>query len=174
MARRGANARETTIGAWSYASAARAIPEVERSSARGLRYRGRVASISGWLTAAIILIAGAIPLAVRIKRKKRAAPTSRPIRLHVTLGLSVAAFSGIHTLASLLDLGSSDVVAAGDLALALGAAAFLVLLAHTGLGFQLRNPKLRNRRAIRRQHWITATLLVVAVAAHAWLLATAG
>jgi hypothetical protein len=132
-----------------------------------------VASLTGWLAAAIILAAGAIPLVARLLRGKRAAPDAPPIRAHVMVGLAVAALSGAHTLAAILDLGSPEVVAAGDLALALGAAGFLVLLAHTGLGLQLRNPKLRRRQSIRRQHWLTASLLLAAVAAHAWLLLTA-
>lgn len=131
------------------------------------------ASWSGWLAALIIVMAATIPLIARQQRGKRAAPDSPPIRLHVTVGLAVAAVSAIHTLLAILNLGAPEVIAAGDIPLAIGALAFLVLLAHTGLGLQLRNPKLRHRRQIRRQHWLTASILVVAVTLHAWFLFTA-
>ncbi len=85
--------------------------------------------------------------------------------------VAAAAFS--HTLTAVLALGSPSAIGAGDWALASGAAAFLVLLAHTGLGLQLRKPKLRRRGDIRRQHWTTATLIVTAIVVHVGLLLNA-
>ncbi|MEM9874967.1 MAG: hypothetical protein AAF928_08735, partial [Myxococcota bacterium] len=69
--------------------------------------------------------------------------------------------------------GSPQAIASGEVALAMGALAFLVLLSHTGLGLQLRRPKLRRRGDKRRQHLITATLITVAVGLHAGLLMSA-
>jgi hypothetical protein len=91
----------------------------------------------------------------------------------VVIGMTVAAAAFFHTLAAVLALGSPSAIGAGDLALLSGAIAFVVLLAHTGLGLQLRKPKLRRRAEIRRQHWTTATLIVLAVGAHVALLLTA-
>jgi hypothetical protein len=132
-----------------------------------------VAVWSGWIAAALVPLAASIPLIVRLRRGKRAPPTSTPTRWHVIVGMVVAAVAFFHTLTAVLALGSPSAIGAGELALGSGALAFLVLLAHTGLGLQLRKPKLRRRAEIRRQHWITATLIVIAIAIHAWLLLTA-
>lgn len=132
-----------------------------------------MAALSGWLALALIPAAALVPLLARLRRGKRAAPTSPPIRGHVVVGLAVAAVSFAHILLAVVELGSPSAIGAGELALGAGAAAFVVLLAHTGLGLQLRDPKLRHRKEKRGQHWITATLITVAVAAHAYALATA-
>ena len=110
---------------------------------------------------------------MRLRQGKRAAPTSVPTRWHVVVGMIVAGAAFLHTLTAVFALGSPSAIGAGDLALASGAAAFLVLLAHTGLGLQLRKPKLRRRADIRRQHWATATLIVVAISVHVGMLLSA-
>lgn len=132
-----------------------------------------MAAWSGWLAFALIPLAAVVPLIARLKRGKRATPTSAPIRGHVVVGLIVAGVSFLHILLAVVDLGSPSAVGAGDLALGAGALAFVVLLAHTGLGLQLRNPKLRHRKEKRGQHWITATLIAITVSAHAYALFTA-
>jgi hypothetical protein len=128
---------------------------------------------SGWVAAALILVAAVVPVGYRLKAGKRAVPTSPTIRSHVVVGLVVAGVSFLHTLVSVLALGSPSAVAVGDLALAFGGLAFLALVAHTGLGLQLRDPKLRHRADKRRSHVITALVITAAVAAHAALLLTA-
>ena len=60
------------------------------------------------------------------------------------------------------------------LALMPGAVAFLVLVAHGGLGLQLRKEKLRDRPQKRRAHLVTAICIVVAVAVHAAVLLRTG
>lgn len=82
----------------------------------------------------------------------------------------IAAMAFSHTLTAVLSLGSPSAIGAGELALLSGAVAFVVLLAHTGLGLQLRKPKLRRRDEIRRQHWTTAIIITLAVLAHVVLL----
>ena len=42
-----------------------------------------------------------------------------------------------------------------------------LVLAHTGLGLKLRDPKLRGRPKSRRAHFTTATIILVAVGIHA-------
>lgn len=125
---------------------------------------------TGWIAAALVPLAAAIPLIVRWRRGKRDAPTSPSTRWHVIIGMVVAAVAFAHTLTAVLALGSPSAIGAGELALGSGALAFLVLLAHTGLGLQLRKPKLRKRNEIRRQHWTTATLIVLFIGAHVVLL----
>ncbi len=125
------------------------------------------------MAAGLILVAALIPVGHRLGVGKRARVASPTNRVHVLIGLVTAGLAFLHTLVSVLALGSPSAVAVGDLALAAGGLAFLVLIAHTGLGLQLRDPKLRDRVDKRRSHTITALLIVAAVAAHAVLLLTA-
>ena len=55
-------------------------------------------------------------------------------------------------------------------ALGPGALAFLLLVAHMGVGLRLRNPKLRDRARVRRTHLGLATSITIVVAAHAIIL----
>jgi hypothetical protein len=129
---------------------------------------------SGWVAVALILAAGVVPLLQRLREGRRAAPTSPSTRFHVVVGLTVAFVTFLHTLVAVLALGSPSAVAVGDLALAAGGLGFLVLTAHTGLGLQLRQPKLKQRGDKRRSHVLTAITITLAVAAHAVLLLNAG
>jgi hypothetical protein len=132
-----------------------------------------MAEISGWLGVALIVLAATLPLWQRLRHRRRAAPDAPPTQRHVLVGMAAAAVVFAHTLLSVLALGSEDAIVGGTLAIAAGAVAFLVLIAHTGIGLQLRDPRLRLRPAKRRSHVITAITLSVAAAIHAALLARA-
>ena len=121
---------------------------------------------SGWLATLLIVIAGLVPLAVRIRSGKRAPPESRPMRTHVIVGLATGSVAFFHTLLVVPALGAPGAVGGGMLALGAAGAAFFLLVAHTGLGFQLRRPKLRERAKKRRAHLTTALLIVAAVSIH--------
>lgn len=121
---------------------------------------------SGWLAVALFVCAASIPIGIRIREKRRAAPDSRPMRVHVVIGLTLAAVAAGHTLAALPSLGESATVGAGSYALVPGALAVLLVVAHAGLGFQLREPRLRGRPKKRRAHVITAIAISLAVGAH--------
>jgi cytochrome b561 len=121
---------------------------------------------SGWLATALIVIAGLVPLVVRLRHGKRAAPESQPMRTHVLVGLTTGTVAFVHTLVVVPALGAPGAVGGGMLALGAAGAAFFLLVAHTGLGFQLRRPKLRDRAKKRRAHLTTALLIVVAVSVH--------
>jgi hypothetical protein len=125
---------------------------------------------SGWLAAIAILVAGAIPLATRLRLGKRGAPSSPPIRAHVVLGLVTSAFAFIHTILVIPALGSPAATGAGPLAIAPAGLAFFLLVAHAGLGLQLRDEKLKTRAKTRRSHATTAIAIVVAVAIHIFTL----
>jgi cytochrome b561 len=127
---------------------------------------------TGWLAALLVLLTGSVPLGVRLRQRKRAPPESRPMRTHVVIGLATGAFAFAHTLLVVPALGVPGAVGGGMLALGAGGAAFFVLVAHTGLGFQLRRPKLKDRAEKRRAHSITAALVVAAVAVHVVALVT--
>lgn len=127
-------------------------------------------SLTGWVAAALIVIAALVPLGLRARDKKRAAPSSPPMRTHVAIGLGVTGVAFVHILFVLPALGSPAAVAGGFAALAPGALAFFVLMAHTGVGLQLRNEKLKARAEKRRLHVTTASVVALATAAHAWLL----
>lgn len=121
---------------------------------------------SGWLATALIVLAGLFPLYVRLRQGKRAAPESRPMRTHVLVGLATGSIAFFHTLLVVPALGAPGAVGGGMLALGAAGAAFFLLVAHTGLGFQLRRPKLRDRAKKRRAHLTTALLIVAAVTVH--------
>ena len=132
-----------------------------------------MAVYSGWVTLALIVIAAMLPLGYRLKNSRRAAPVSRLTGTHVGIGVAVVLMAFGHSLFGVLSLGSSSAIAAGDLAIALGGVALLVLMAHVGIGLQLRNPKLRSRQEQRRKHIATATTIAVFAVSHAVLLLTA-
>ncbi len=125
---------------------------------------------SGWLATAAIVLAALVPIVQRLRAGKRAPPGSPPIRLHVAVGMATSALAFFHTLAVLPALGTPAAIGAGVVALLAAGGAFFLLVAHAGLGLQLRNPKLRDRANKRRQHTTTAVLIAVAVAIHATLL----
>jgi hypothetical protein len=125
---------------------------------------------SGWLAFGLILAAGAIPVGYRLRDGRRAAPSSAPISLHVSLGIAVAAAAFVHALLGILSLGSSRAIGAGNAGLLAGAVALLVLMAHVGIGLQLRNPKLRKRPELRRKHLATALIISVCALTHVAML----
>ena len=121
---------------------------------------------SGWIAAIAIVLAGAIPLATRLRLGKRGAPTSKPIRMHVVLGLVTTAFAFVHTILVIPALGSPAATGAGPLAIAPAGLAFFLLVAHAGLGLQLRDDRLKTRAKTRRSHAMTAAAILVAVSIH--------
>jgi hypothetical protein len=133
-----------------------------------------MASLSGWMAAVLVVLAAVVPLSVRMQTGKRAAPQSPPIRAHVLLGLAVSLTAFVHTGLVLPELGSPASVGGGSIAFFAGAVAFVVLVAHGGLGLRLRDPKLKDRPARRKRHATTGVLLGLAIVAHAVLLLRAG
>lgn len=134
----------------------------------------RIATWSGWLATIAIVLAALVPAIQRVREGKRAAPGSAPIRHHVTIGLATAALAFFHTLSVLPALGSAAAIGGGTFALLSGGAAFFFLVAHSGLGLQLRLPKLKDRVRKRRMHTTTAVLIAIAVGLHIVMLVRAG
>ncbi|HVJ91269.1 MAG TPA: hypothetical protein VM580_15805 [Labilithrix sp.] len=132
-----------------------------------------IAIFSGWLATAAIVLSALVPIVRRMRTGKRATPGSAPIRLHVTLGLATAALAFSHTMTVLPVLGSPAAIAGGLLAMLAGGVAFFLLIAHAGLGLQLREPKLRERAQKRRMHTTTAVLIALTVTIHIVLLVRA-
>lgn len=129
-----------------------------------------MATWSGWAAAIAIVLAASIPLGVRLRAGKRGAPSSQPIRIHVLAGFVTSMLAFFHTLAVLPALGSPAATGGGVLALLPGGVAFFLLVAHAGLGLQLRNEKLRDRVSKRRAHATTAIAISIAVVIHTVLL----
>ena len=133
-----------------------------------------LASWTGWAAAALVLAAVLLQLGHRVAHGRRAALGTRTISTHVAIGLGAAVVGFLHPLTALVSLGSPQAVGGGTLALAFGALALLVMLAHGGLGLKLRDPQLRKRPAVRARHVITAALLAAAIVAHALACAYGG
>jgi hypothetical protein len=117
---------------------------------------------------AVVLIAlsASVPLGYRYHAHKRAAPDSTPISIHVLCGFATVLVAFAHTVFVLPGLGSPGAVEGGLLAFLPGVAAFFLLIAHGGLGLQLRDVRLRDRVRKRRAHVTTAICIAVAVGAH--------
>ncbi len=133
-----------------------------------------ISALSGWIAYALIVSAATVPLGFRVLNKRRAAPDSKPIGIHATIGISAAAAAGLHTLAILPSLGSPAAVGGGMLAIFPATLAFFLLFAHVGVGMQLRNVKLRDRPKKRRLHLFLASAIIVTATAHVLLLLRAG
>lgn len=133
-----------------------------------------LASWTGWAAAALVLAAVLLQLGHRVSDGRRAALGTRTVSAHVAIGLGAASIGFLHPLTALVSLGSEQAIGGGTLALACGAVALLVMLAHAGLGLKLRDPALRKRAAVRARHVITAALLLAAIAAHALACAYGG
>jgi hypothetical protein len=129
---------------------------------------------SGWLATIAIALAATIPLAARLRLGKRAAPSSSAIRTHVILGLVTSGFAFIHTLLVIPALGSPAATGGGMTAIAPAGLAFVLLVAHAGLGLQLRDEKLKTRVKTRQSHARTAVAIAIAVTIHIVLLERAG
>lgn len=126
--------------------------------------------ITGWLAVSLVAVAASVPIGHRIVARRRAVLASPAVRSHVGVGLAAATGGFVHALSILPSLGSSAAVSAGMEALGPGALAFLLLVAHMGVGLRLRNPKLRDRARVRRTHLGLATSITIVVAAHAIIL----
>ena len=125
---------------------------------------------TGWLAVLLVAGAAALPLMTRLLQGKRAHLDAPAIRAHVLMGLAVAAVAFGHALTVVPALGSPEAITGGTLALAPGAAAFCVVVAHVGIGLQLRNPRLRERAKKRRLHLATASTIVILAAMHVGVL----
>ena len=134
---------------------------------------GTLAQWSGWITVALIVSAAVVPLGHRLRAGKRAAPDAPAIRGHVALGISAALLAFGHTLSALMSLGSERATAGGNLAIVPGCVAFLIVVAHVGLGLQLRDVRLRDRARKRRTHLATAILIAIASGVHVGALVAA-
>lgn len=137
-----------------------------RACAFALRMAPRMAKWSGYIAVALILLAASFPLFYRMSAHRRAAPESPTVRLHVVLGLATAFVAFVHTIVALPSLGSPGAVGGGLLPLASAGCAFFLLVAHAGIGLQLRDIRLQGRARKRRTHAATAIAIVVAVTAH--------
>lgn len=133
-----------------------------------------MATVTGWICVACIVLAAIVPIGHRIVAHKRAAIGSVTTKSHVAIGAAAAIFAFLHTTTVLPELGSSTAIAAGATAIAPGGLAFFVIVAHVGIGLRLRKPDLKRRVVWRRRHAFTTATIAVATAAHAALILRAG
>ena len=126
----------------------------------------RLSTITGFGTIALMTAAALVPLVVRVMLKKRAAPDSTPTRAHVMLGLAVSIVCFVHTGVALPSVGAPGAAGGGMLAMIPASIGFALLIAHGGLGLQLRNVKLKDRLKKRRMHTATAILIFIVACIH--------
>jgi len=121
---------------------------------------------TGWMAAALLVLAAAVPLGHRWIHGRRSAPRSRTQGWHAGIGLAAAVAAVVHATSILPALGAPSVVRGATLALLPGVVAVFLLVAHVGLGLRLRDPALRDRPRIRRTHLFVAVTIACAVCAH--------
>ena len=121
---------------------------------------------SGWLTVVVIVGAAMIPVFARLRGGTRPSPQGKAMVTHAQLGLAAAGAAFAHTLLAVTALGSPEAIGGGMLAIVPAALAIFVLMAHVGIGLQLREAGLRQRAQKRRLHLGTAVTIVVMVAVH--------
>ena len=132
-----------------------------------------LSTLSGWATITLISSAGLVPIVARLQGKKRPPPDSLPTRTHVLLGLAVTVVCFLHTGVVLPNVGAPGAAAGGMIAMIPACIGFAMLIAHAGLGLQLRNPKLKDRIKKRRMHTFTATVIFLAACTHIVAIVTA-
>jgi hypothetical protein len=125
-----------------------------------------VATWTGWIASALLLLAAATPIGHRWIVGRRAAPGSRTLGWHTGLGLIAALAALGHATSILPALGDPSVVRGGTAALLPGVLAVFLLVAHVGVGLRLRHPRLRDRARLRKTHVLVAATIACAVSAH--------
>jgi hypothetical protein len=132
-----------------------------------------MATWCGWLATVLIVLSASVPIVFRLRNHRRAAPDSPVTSVHVLAGFATVCFAFAHTIFILPGLGSPGALEGGLLAFLPGVAAFFLLIAHAGLGLQLRDVRLRERARKRRAHVTTAIAIAIAVGAHVIPMASA-
>ncbi len=132
-----------------------------------------ISTLSGWATITLITAAGLVPLVARMQAKKRLPADSAPTRTHVLLGMCVCIVCFLHTGVALPNVGAPGAAAGGMLAMIPASLGFALLIAHAGLGLQLRRPKLKDRIRKRRMHTVTASVIFLAACTHVAAIMTA-
>lgn len=129
-----------------------------------------LSALTGWVGFALVFAAGAFPLLHRALVRRRAELRSRTTRSHVAIGVAASAGAFAHAMSILPALGSPAAISGGVGGVGSGALAFLLLVAHVGVGLRLRHPKLKERTRMRRMHFGIATGIAVVIVAHAALI----
>ncbi|MCL2723159.1 MAG: hypothetical protein FWD69_01860 [Polyangiaceae bacterium] len=125
-----------------------------------------IAFYSGWIATMALAAAAILPMVFRFRARRRARPSSPIIRQHVALGFLTSALAFGHTIVVLPVLGSPAATGGGMMALAPAGVAFFFLVAHAGLGLQLRDERLKERTKKRRAHAVTAAVIMIAITIH--------
>jgi hypothetical protein len=125
-----------------------------------------ISAVTGWTSIALIVTAAAVPLVQRVRLGKRPPPDAPGTRLHVVIGLAVCVICFLHTGVVLPMVGAPGAIGGGMLAMIPACVGFGMLVAHAGLGLQLRRPKLKDRIKKRRMHMATAIIIFVAASTH--------
>ena len=127
-------------------------------------------SLSGWIQ--IPLFGAIVPLPYLLRGKAfrtagvRAGPFLERMRLHYWIGFAIAALAFVH---ATVPMTSGPVRGANITGLYLATGALFLVLIQVFLGISLRNPRLPDRRTVRRWHfWIMAAMASAGLV-HIWL-----
>jgi hypothetical protein len=128
-----------------------------------------VTSLTGWIQVPLFGVLVAIPFFLHGKLSGAGARRGSflvRMRPHYWLGFAVAGLTLTHAFAP---MSSGLMRGANVTGLDLTSGALFLVLIQVFLGVNLRNPKLSNRRVVRRWHfWIMAVFAVLGIG-HVWL-----
>jgi hypothetical protein len=129
-----------------------------------------ITSLSGWIQ--IPLFCALVPLPYLLRGKplrtagRRARPFLERMRPHYWIGFAIGILTLLHAVVPMSSGLAQGTSATG---LELATAALILVPIQLLLGVSLRNPRLPDRRLVRRWHfWVMAALAVLGLV-HVWL-----
>lgn len=127
-------------------------------------------SLSGWIQLPLFGALVLLPYLLRGKALRtagvRAGPFLERMRPHYWIGFAVAGLTLLH---AVVPMSSGLMRGANLTGLYLATGALFLVLIQVFLGFNLRNPKLPERRAVRRWHFWIMVAMASAGIVHIWL-----
>jgi hypothetical protein len=129
-----------------------------------------VTSLSGWIQIPLFGALVPLPYLLRGKALRTAGVRARPflerMRPHYWIGFAIAGLTLLH---AVVPMSSGLMRGVNPTGLDLATGALFLVLVQVFLGISLRNPKLPDRRMVRRWHfWVMATMSGAGLA-HIWL-----
>jgi hypothetical protein len=123
-------------------------------------------SLSGWIQIPLFTVLVPLPYLLRGNTFRTAGVRARPflarMRPHYWIGFAVAALTLLH---AAVPMSSGALRGANLMGLDLASVALLLVFVQVFLGVSLRNPRLPNRRVVRRWHfWVMVGIAVLGLA----------
>jgi hypothetical protein len=127
-------------------------------------------SVSGWILIPLFGMVVSLPYLLRGKAFRtagvRAGPLLARMRPHYWIGFAIAGLTLLH---AVVPMSSGPMRGVNVTGLYLASAALILVIVQVFLGVNLRNPRLPNRRLVRRWHFWVMAAMAGAGLVHIWL-----